>query len=83
MKKTKNKRYRKIIVYDLKGFYNNWGFNYETIYNPSFLDIILFPYMLLITSLIAIALYPYYLFLNIREYRKVYFEEIKERSAGQ
>jgi hypothetical protein len=74
---AKNKRFRKIVKYDLEGFYKRWGFEYETIKNPSPLDIFFFPFILLLVSTIAIIFYPYYLFLNIREYRQVFFEEQK------
>lgn len=73
----KNKRFRKVVKYDLEGFYKRWRFEYETIKNPSFLDILLFPFILLLVSTIAIIFYPYYLFLNIKEYRQVFFEEQK------
>lgn len=74
----KTKKFKKVVKYNLEDFYVKWGVEPDEIKNPSFRDVLFLPFYLIFICIFVIITYPYYVYINIKAYREVYFKEIKE-----
>lgn len=74
----KTKKFKKVVKYNLEDFYEKWGCKFDEIKNSSFRDVLFLPFYLIFICILAIIIYPYYVYINIKAYREVFFEEIKE-----